>query len=60
MLCPLILLGMNECSEVEGYVEFYLLFEKIFKKKKKLLLKHPIIVLSFGDQTFGLCRNGGP
>ena len=25
---------MNECSEVEGYVEFYLLFEKIFKKKK--------------------------
>lgn len=50
---------MNECSEVEGYVEFYLLFEKIFFKKK-LLLKHPIIVLSFGDQTFGLCRIRGP
>lgn len=32
VLCLLILLGMNECSEVEGYVEFYLLL----KKKKKL------------------------
>lgn len=57
VLCLLILLGMNECSEVEGYVEFYLLLKK---KKKNNFVKHPIFVLSFADQTFGLCRSGGP
>ena len=49
--CYVILLGMNECSEVEGYVEFYLLLKK---QKTKNFLKHPIFVLSFEDQTFGL------